>query len=87
MTERTYISVILPLKLDWEPCYSIPAGLPPGSVAVGDRVKVTFANKEYSGVVSSIGIKPETAPSKIKPFDCLEDGLGRIFPEEMELWR
>lgn len=87
MTERTYISVILPLKLDWEPCYSIPAGLPPGSVAVGDRVKVTFANKEYSGVVSSIGIKPETAPSKIKPFDCLEDGLGRIFPEEMELWK
>lgn len=87
MTERTYISVILPLKLDWEPCYSIPAGLPPGSVAVGDRVKVTFANKEYSGVVSAIGIKPETAPSKIKPFDCLEDGLGRIFPEEMELWK
>jgi len=87
MTELTYISVILPLKLEWEPCYSIPEGMPPGSVAVGDRVKVTFAGKAYSGVVSGVGIQPDTEPSKIKAFDCLEDGLERIFPEEIELWK
>ena len=87
MAELTYISVILPLKLDWEPCYSIPKGMPAGSVAVGDRVKVTFAGKAYSGVVSGVGIQPDTEPSKIKAFDCLEDGLERIFPEEIELWK
>ena len=87
MAELTYISVILPLKLDWEPCYSIPEGMPAGSVAVGDRVKVTFAGKAYSGVVSGVGIQPDTEPSKIKAFDCLEDGLERIFPEEIELWK
>ena len=87
MAVLTYISVILPLKLDWEPCYSIPEGMPAGSVAVGDRVKVTFAGKAYSGVVSCVGIQPDTEPSKIKAFDCLEDGLERIFPEEIELWK
>lgn len=87
MAELTYISVILPLKLDWEPCYSIPEGMPAGSVAVGDRVKLTFAGKAYSGVVSGVGIQPDTEPSKIKAFDCLEDGLERIFPEEIELWK
>lgn len=87
MAELTYISVILPLKLDWEPCYSIPEGMPAGSVAVGDRVKVRFAGKAYSGVVSGVGIQPDTEPSKIKAFDCLEDGLERIFPEEIELWK
>ena len=87
MAVLTYISVILPLKLDWEPCYSIPEGMPAGSVAVGDRVKVTFAGKAYSGVVSGVGIQPDTEPSKIKAFDCLEDGLERIFPEEIELWK
>lgn len=87
MAELTYISVILPLKLDWEPCYSIPEGMPAESVAVGDRVKVTFAGKAYSGVVSGVGIQPDTEPSKIKAFDCLEDGLERIFPEEIELWK
>ena len=64
MAELTYISVILPLKLDWEPCYSIPEGMPAGSVAVGDRVKLTFAGKAYSGVVSGVGIQPDTEPSR-----------------------
>ena len=54
---------------------------------MGDRVKVTFAGKAYSGVVSGVGIQPDTEPSKIKAFDCLEDGLERIFPEEIELWK
>ena len=87
MPEKTYISVILPLKLEWEPCYSIPEGTPEGGIAVGDRVKVTFAGKSYSGVVSATDITPDTAPSKIKPFDSIEDGLERILPEEIRLWK
>lgn len=87
MCESNYISVILPLKLEWEPCYALPEGLAPAQVEVGDRVKVVFANKEYSGVVSATGITPETDPEKIRPILCVENDMERILPQEIELWR
>ena len=82
-----YISVILPLKLEWEPCYSIPSGMPPEEIQTGDRVKVIFANKEYFGVVSATGIEPETDPRKIRPILSLEKDMERILPQEIELWK
>lgn len=87
MNKANYISVILPLKLEWEPCYSLPEGMTPDMVETGDRVKVVFANKEYTGVVSAVGITPETAPEKIKPILSLETDMDRILPQEIELWR
>ena len=45
MHEANYISVILPLKLEREPCYALPEGMEPHMVETGDRVKVVFANK------------------------------------------
>ena len=87
MTEKKYISVIIPLKLEWEPCYSLPESLCQESVSVGDRVKVKFANRMYSGVVSKTDIVPETALSKIKDIEEVENGLERINPKEIELWR
>ena len=86
MVNGQYISVILPLKLEWEPCYSIPETWE-GKVYPGDRVKVSFANKVYSGVVSAVGIIPETDPAKIKEIITKEEGLAGILPEEVELWR
>ena len=85
MAMKRYISVILPLRLEWEPCYSLPDGI--DKIELGDRVKVKFANKEYSGVVSRIDIIPETDPKKIKPIVCVEEGIGRIRSEEISLWR
>ena len=87
MHEANYISVILPLKLEWEPCYALPEGMEPHMVEIGDRVKVVFANKEYSGVVSATGITPETDPKKIKPILSVETDMERILPQEIELWR
>ena len=87
MREANYISVILPLKLEWEPCYALPEGIDPHMVEIGDRVKVMFANKEYSGVVSATGITPETDPKKIKPILSVETDMERILPQEIELWR
>lgn len=86
MNKANYISVILPLKLEWEPCYRLPEG-DSCCVTIGDRVKVRFANRSYSGVVSAIGIEPKTSVSRIKEIDCLEEGLEKILPEEIELWR
>ena len=114
MGERKYISVILPLKLEWEPCYSIEAKAEVEDrskvedrsevedrskvevrsevedrtkVEVGDRVRVKFAQKEYIGVVSKVDVTPDIDPKKIQPIIQVEDGLERIFPEEIELWR
>ena len=125
MAMRTYISVILPLKLEWEPCYALQAeteGMPHRETAgdgatagdrvatgdrvaaediatvgdrvtvgekvqVGDRVKVVFAGKGYTGVVSGVGIEPQTDESKIKEIVSVERGLERIREEEIKLWR
>ena len=82
MDGQFYISVILPLKLEWEPCYSAPDG-----TRTGDRVKVPFAGKEYTGVVSGAGISPEIEVRKIRPVISVENSLEKILPEEIELWR
>ena len=85
MVTKTYISVILPLKLEWEPCYALPEGTEvPQS---GDRVKVVFAGKGYTGVVSGVGIEPQTELSKIKEIVTVETELERIRKEEITLWR
>lgn len=87
MLKSCYISVILPLKLEWEPAYALPDGITPEMVKVGDRVKVIFANREYSGVISTVGIKPDTAHERIKPVLSFERDLESIHPKEIELWR
>ena len=43
MENRSYIQVIIPLKLEWEPFYVASE-----EVNVGDRVRVVFSNKEYA---------------------------------------
>lgn len=87
MTKRTYITVILPLKLDWEPCYYLPEHIDGRIVTVGDRVSVMFARKKYTGTVSAVDITPDTDIRKVQPIISIENDLGRIFPQEIELWR
>ena len=88
MARRTYISVILPLKLEWEPCYALPESEESNwSAEIGDRVKVPFAGKVYCGVVTGVGIEPQTDPEKVKEIISVETGLEKIRQEEIELWR
>ena len=87
MQGTTFISVILPLKLEWEPCYSLPSSMEQNSISIGERVRVRFAFKEYIGVVSAIGITPDIDPKRIQPVICIETGLEHILPEEISLWR
>ena len=82
MNEYHFISVILPLKLEWEPCYKSP-----DPVEIGERVRVTFARKEYVGVVSQTDMQPDIAPSKILQIIQVEKELEKIRAEEIELWR
>lgn len=92
MRETRYISVILPLKLEWEPCYSIPQEESHTDVDIpdikkGDRVRVSFAGKEYIGVVSDTDITPETDIKKIRSIKSVDRDMGKVFPEEIDLWR
>jgi primosomal protein N' (replication factor Y) len=96
MDERRYISVILPLKLEWEPCYYyIPsdqhttnaAELQLTDIEIGRRVRVKFAGKEYVGVVSAVGIIPDIDEAKIQSILCVETTMEKIRREEILLWR
>ncbi len=101
MFETGYISVIVPLKLEWEPVYAVPGGMEGlqedaggrsgegGGVRklrVGDMVKVRFAGKEYAAVVSGVRVSPTTALDKVKPVVEVLD-LPGVSEEEIELWR
>ena len=88
METKRYIKVIIPLKLAWEPCYSIPEQIAQGqSVRVGSRVRVNFVNKEYVVPVSEVDVTPEMDSSKIKPIKAVEDGMPPFSLEEIRLWR
>ena len=82
MAEKQYISVILPLKLEWIPCYRADM-----EVGLGDRVRVRFANKEYIGVTYRTGITPELSHEKIKNIISIEREMPSVLPQEMELWQ
>ena len=87
MERIRYISVILPLRLEWEPFYALPTDNDALAIEPGDRVKVRFANKLYSGVVSSVDVTPDTDTSRIRTIEGIEHGLEKILPQEIELWR
>ena len=79
MAEINYISVIVPLKLDWMPCYRTDLDLPRGS-----RVYVSFAGRQYVGVVAGMAdqvgqdvrIKEITGPTDLPP----------VSETELRLW-
>ncbi len=83
MPSNRYIQVILPLRLDWMPWYSTDIE----TIAVGDRVSLRFAGRHYSGVVAGVSDTPDIEPERVLPIDRLENGLKRISPQEIELWK
>ena len=85
MGQKTYISVILPLKLDWEASYFVPQEM--GEVEIGDRVRVVFANRKYLAVVSGINVTPEVELKRVMSVISVERDLRRINPEEIKLWQ
>ena len=89
MDKRLYISVILPLKLEWEPCYWVPASTDTQEqiAEIGQRVKVKFASKEYVGVISNVNITPDLDPKKILPVLSVETQMEKVLVEEIALWR
>lgn len=83
MSGLRYIKLILPLQLEWEPCYSTVSP----SVRTGDRVGVRFANRHYIGVVSECDVVPDVDPSRIQGVGEVSTGLPPVGARELELWR
>lgn len=73
-----FIQVILPLRIDWEPYYELEGA------AVGDRVNVAFARKTYVGVVSAVGVCPE---SSVRVLPAEKTDLPPFSPEDIAFWR
>ena len=82
-----YLKVILPLKIDWEPCYSVLPGTEGGVPSVGTRVSVRFAGRQYVGVVSESDVAPDIELTKIQRIIRVEDGISPVTEVEMRLWR
>jgi len=91
LAAKRYISAILPLRLDWEPCYSLPGpdifGSAAPEVSVGSRVKVRNAGHLCTAVVSAVDIIPDIDPSRILDVEECDTGLERVSSEELEFWR
>lgn len=80
-----YISVILPLKLEWEPFYALPDGI---EACVGERVRVVFAGRLYLGVVSAVDVTPdEAALPRIREIREIVKEKQTILPSEIAFWR
>ena len=58
---RTFVSVLLPLALPWEPVYSTSDP----SVRRGERVVVPIGTRLETGVVTGVGVPPGLDESKV----------------------
>ena len=85
MEGTRFIQVILPLRLEWNPYYSLPEGLSP---AVGDRVRVNFSGRGYVGVVSALALTPpEELSERILPIEACCEDLPPVSAQEMRFWQ
>ena len=87
MAEKRYIQVILPLRLEWEPCYCLDGADSSAQVRTGDRVRVLFSGRSYVGVVSAVDVQPDIEPARISAVRELLPELPAVSPEEMQFWR
>lgn len=81
MGGKTIIKAILPLRLEWEPCYCVDREVKPGQ-----RIGVTFSGRRYIAVVHATGVEGDLDSSKILPVDEYDTGLPPISAFELELW-
>ena len=80
--KTSFIQVILPLRLEWEPYYLLEEDV---SVSIGDRVEVMMAGRRYVGVVSAVNVTPEPGIKNILP--ARPSDLPAVFPEEVRFWQ
>ena len=78
---RTYIQVLLPVKLRWIPTYAAPIALEPGR-----RVCVELGNHRYDGVVWRVLERPDLPPERIQTIVAVLDELPAVTAEALRFW-
>ena len=78
MSKTPFIQVIVPLRLEWEPWYCLEEAV------VGERVKVSMAGREYTGVVSAVDVTPNPGVN-VLPATRLD--LAPVDAKEIAYWR
>ena len=81
MEECQYIQVIVPLRLEWVPCYRSAVPLDPGR-----RVTVPVGSRRYAGVVLRSVSTPDIPASRIQNVISIDEDLPDISPEELQFW-
>ena len=77
-----FISVIIPLKINWLPVYRCSR-----QIKVGSRVRVEFAHKLYVGVVAECDVACELPEAQVLEVAEIADGLPEISANELKLWQ
>ena len=78
---RTYIQVLLPVRLRWIPTYSSPVPLEPGR-----RVCVELGAHRYDGVVWQVLERPDLPPERIQDIVAVQDELPAVTAAELRFW-
>lgn len=79
--DRTYIQVLLPVRLRWIPTYRAPEPLAPGR-----RVCVDLGGRRYDGVVWRSPVQPDLPEARIQDIVSVQEDLPDVTPEEMRFW-
>ena len=79
--DRTYIQVLLPVKLRWVPTYRAPEPLERGR-----RVCVELGGRRYDGVVWRSAVQPDLPEERIQDIVCVQDELPAVTAEELRFW-
>lgn len=77
-----FISVIIPLRINWLPVYRCSR-----QIKVGSRVRVEFAHKLYVGVVAECDVACELPEAQVLEVAEIADGLPEVSANELKLWQ
>lgn len=77
-----FISVIIPLKINWLPVYRCSR-----QIKVGSRVRVEFAHMLYVGVVAECDVACELPEAQVLEVAEIADGLPEVSANELKLWQ
>ena len=77
-----FISVIIPLKINWLPVYRCSR-----QIKVGSRVRVEFSHKLYVGVVAECDVACELPEAQVLEVAEIADGLPEVSANELKLWQ
>lgn len=84
----TYIQVMMPLKIEWEPFYRVSLeNIDINEIKIGVIVELTFARKKYNAVITAVNVEPNIDKRKIKSIKGINPDFAPLSSEDIRFWR